>query len=166
MTRSFGPVLFATLGACGGPVDTTIDITYAYCSPIVVVPAEDASAEERAGVAAGVAMWNALGLTRLSVERADLSLNDAPRVPVVFKDAAIAFYGLYEDEVGAVLINRGLKDERARAITVAHELGHVFGLVHVDVEVRSSVMNPANLSIAPNDSDALALRALAGAPCD
>lgn len=159
------PVLFATAAACGAPADTTIDITYDYCSPLVVVPADDASAEERDSVAHAVAMWNALGLTQLSVE-SDGALADAPRVPIVFRDAAIAFYGLYEDEVGEVLINRGLKEDRARSITVAHELGHVFGLLHVDHDERTSVMNPANLSVEPNNSDASALRALTACPED
>jgi hypothetical protein len=51
------------------------------------------------------------------------------------------------------LINRRLSGEPLE-ITVAHELGHAFGLWHVEHEVRTSVMNPGNLTVAPNAGDA------------
>src|SRR5688572_627513 len=106
-------------------------------------------------------MWNELGLTKLTTE----TTSDAPRVPVYFREAALVFFGLYEDELGEVIINRKISGERERTITVAHELGHVFGLSHVEVEERLSVMNKANLKEAPNATDANALRAL-GEVCE
>ena len=48
----------------------------------------------------------------------------------------------------------------AQAVTIAHEIGHAFGLAHVPAGERASVMNPGNLNIEPNADDAatLALR--------
>ena len=46
------------------------------------------------------------------------------------------------------------------AITIAHEIGHAFGLVHVPADQRTSVMNPNNLVVEPTaeDVDTLATR--------
>ncbi len=46
------------------------------------------------------------------------------------------------------------------AVTIAHEIGHAFGLVHVPAGQRTSVMNPNNLVIEPTaeDVDTLAMR--------
>ena len=150
------------MSACGGSPDNTIDITYDYCAPLVIAPAVEATAAERASVAEAIAMWNALGMTSLSIESEDALLADAPRVPIHFREAAPAFYGLYEDELGELVINNGFTNDRSRTITIAHELGHVFGLIHV--EAHPSVMNPANLNTEPNAADAASLRALA--TCD
>ena len=77
-------------------------------------------------------------------------------------DAAEFFHGLYDDEHGVVYINRALSDDHQRTVTVAHELGHAFGLLHIDRDARVSVMNPNNLSVEPNDGDAAELVALWG----
>ena len=46
------------------------------------------------------------------------------------------------------------------AVTIAHEIGHAFGLVHVPADQRTSVMNPNNLVVEPTaeDVDTLATR--------
>ena len=48
----------------------------------------------------------------------------------------------------------------AQAVTIAHEIGHAFGLAHVPSGERASVMNPGNLNVEPNAADVatLALR--------
>ena len=71
----------------------------------------------------------------------------------------------YDDEGAVVYINHDL-DGRETAITVAHELGHAFGLYHVRKEERTSVMNHGNLVHEPNDSDVDALEDVWGACSD
>ena len=141
--------------ACGsGSPDETIDVTYAPCEPLQLVPASDATADEMASLEDAIAMWQDYGVDITLDERPD-----ARKLPVKFEPAALAFYGLYEDEVGEVLINRRLDDRRERAITIAHELGHAFGLWHVDRGDRVSVMNTHNLDVEPNVGDMEALEA-------
>lgn len=80
---------------------------------------------------------------------------------VRFDEAAPPFHGLYDDSEGVIYINRGIIDERTLSIVIAHELGHAFGLLHVDD--RESVMNPGNLDTPPNAADQAAIEALWGA---
>jgi hypothetical protein len=162
--RSIGlplvPLLF--LAACAemdDPGDTRIDITFDPCEPLVLEPAADATDEERASIARAIAMWNALIGGRLTMDE----VPGARRLPVSFEEAPGSFYGVYEDEQGAILVNRRLEDDRERSITIAHELGHAFGMFHVDRDEATSVMNTANLTVAPQPFDADAIAALWGA---
>lgn len=66
---------------------------------------------------------------------------------------------MYEDEVGLIYINDALAAPEL-GIVIAHELGHAFGLPHI--QGRASVMNAGNLTVAPNDDDRRALEALWG----
>lgn len=148
----------ASLGACAADPadDEALEIVFDVCQPIELVAADDASVDERRGIEVGAAMWTSMGHYQLT------GGDDAQRIDVVFQDAAAAFHGFYDDERGMVFVNRGLTDEHQRAVTVAHELGHAFGLLHVESASRPSVMNPANLFIEPNADDAAALAALWG----
>ena len=56
-----------------------------------------------------------------------------------------------------------MDDDRQRAVTIAHEIGHAFGLLHVSVDDDASVMNDGNLVTEPNGFDVDALRSLWGA---
>ena len=148
----------ASLGACAAdPADHTLDVTFDVCQPIALVAADDATAAERQAIIDAAAMWTALGPYPIADEG-----EDAQRIDVVFQDAAAAFHGFYDDTLGVVFVNRGLADDHQRAVTVAHELGHAFGLLHVGSSARPSVMNPANLAIEPTPDDAAALTALWG----
>ena len=106
-----------------------------------------ADATQRAGIEAALALWQ-------------LAPGDGAPIPIVFDDAAEAFHGHYDDETGVVLINRKITEPRALAIVIAHELGHAFGLPHVDG--RASLMNRGNLSVAPTADDFAAVSALWG----
>jgi hypothetical protein len=140
---------WASCGDGGGEPAVVLDP----CERIVVVPAPDTTAAELASIVAALAMWNASGATRFTLE----DTPGAPRLPVAFQEAAAAFHGLYDGDDGQVFVNRGLADDHARTITVAHELGHAVGLAHISS--RPSVMNPANLDLPPNADDAATLRA-------
>src|SRR5262245_63968383 len=106
-------------------------------------------------------MWRAHNVSGLSRDTA----SGAPTVEIRFERAAPPFHGIYEDELGVVYVNSTLDDPEQRAIAIAHELGHAFGLWHVSADERSSVMNPGNLSVSPTSADGMALVEIWGA-CD
>lgn len=152
----------ALVGGCaGGSGDTTLDIVSDVCEPTAIIAPADASEQQLASIDGAIAMWAHLGFDRAA--RTDgTARTDGQHIEVVFDDAAEFFHGLYDDEHGVVYINRALSDDHQRTVTVAHELGHAFGLLHVDRDARVSVMNPNNLSVEPNDGDAAELVALWG----
>lgn len=132
-----------------------MDQTFDVCRPLVL-DVEGATAEQRASVSDAIGLWQALGVSGLTVE----PIADAPRIAVVFQDAAAPFHGYYDDERAIVYVNATIEDPFARAITIAHELGHAFGLWHIDH--RTSVMNTGNLTVAPTDEDRRDIEALWG----
>jgi hypothetical protein len=153
----------ALIGGCaGGSQDTTLEIVNDVCEPTTIIAPADATDEQLASIDGAIAMWNRLGFDHIA-RGEGTALAGTQQIPIVFDDAAAFFHGLYDDENGVVYINRTLSGDPERAITVAHELGHSFGLWHVDRGARSSVMNPNNLAVEPNDGDAAELVALWGA---
>jgi hypothetical protein len=153
-------VAAALLGACGaGSGDTTLQIVHDVCEPTALIAPADASGDEIASIDGAIDMWARQGFDRLV--RGD-GESTTQAIEIVFEEASEVFHGLYDDEHGVVYINRTLADDHERTVTVAHELGHAFGLWHI--EDRSSVMLPGNLDIEPNAGDADALRGLWG-PC-
>lgn len=142
------------LPACATDGDGRIDTVFSPCDPIALVIAGTDDSARDASVDDAVAMWNRVGAT---LER----VADAPaQLPIQFEHAAGNFHGVYEDEVGVIYVNLGLTDPHERAVTIAHELGHAFGLVHQDRE--DSVMRRANVAIEPTSTDGVALRELWG----
>lgn len=146
------------VAACGAS-DAVIDNTHALCRPLVLQAGPDATAEERAALAEALEMWRRAGRHEVTLE----PVAGIPVVEVRFEDAAPLFKGVYDDELGVVYVNRRLTDAHARAVTVAHELGHVFGLDHIDEGERVSVMNRANDVVEPSREDWLAAVALSPA---
>lgn len=128
------------------------------CQALTLVPAADASDDQRASMAGAASLWNMTAATRLTPGFAA----EGPRLPVVFQPAAPAFHGLYDDDRAVVYINRDLADAGTGAIVLAHEIGHAFGLLHVPRASRLSVMNAGNLAVPPTTEDAVALAALWG----
>jgi hypothetical protein len=141
--------------ACGGsPPDETIDVKFDPCE-VSIVSAAGSTPTELEGVDRGLGMWNeAAGL---SLARDTVLVS--PALVIRFQDAYPAFRGAYDDEHGIAYINRRLSDPYARAVTVAHEVGHAFGLTHVDPAERASLMNPGNIEILPTPDDVALLRA-------
>jgi hypothetical protein len=155
------PLLVAALvGGCAADAsDRTLQIVYDVCEPIALVPGPGADEAEIASLDDAVAMWNGLGQTRLS-RAAPGAARSGPRLDIRFETAASVFYGVYDDEGGVVYINHRIADRHERAITIAHEIGHAFGLFHVSD--RESVMNPQNLVVEPTRDDAGDLAVLWG----
>jgi hypothetical protein len=156
--------LFLTLAAgCGGSSSsepTVGAVRLDPCRPVAVVLDADVSAEREAGVRAAMDLWNVAAGTRLDLGGAaaapavDADGAAPPTLPVRFETAAAPSHGFFDPVRGEVLINDDLV-ARALAVTIAHELGHAFGLVHVNG--RPSVMNPGNLDVEPNAADVDAL---------
>jgi hypothetical protein len=139
--------------AAGGPGGLSFDP----CAPVALVPDAASTPGEQEGVAVAVALWNQAAATRLGV-----GPSDAVEVPVHFQTAAAPDHGLYDAARGQIYINDDLSGPPL-AITVAHEIGHAFGLVHVDPAIRASVMNAGNQTTPPTPADAGQLSALWGA---
>ncbi|HUQ08096.1 MAG TPA: hypothetical protein VM261_36625 [Kofleriaceae bacterium] len=153
-------VAVACTGACSGAEpDQVMDIVFDVCEPFVV-SAPDATAVQREGIERGLELWRERGVAAGSMAPTE----GAPVVEVRFADASPIFHGIYEDEEGVIYINRSLDDVEPLGIVVSHELGHAFGLWHVEHDDRRSVMNPGNLEIAPTSDDGIALTEMWG-PC-
>ncbi len=148
-----------TASACTSPSESgPFEVVFDACEPVNVVPAADATAAELASIDEAVAMWNTTGVVQLRVGET----HAAAILPLRFEDAAPVFFGLYDDALGEIVVNRRLGSSRGRTITIAHELGHAFGLRHIQDGLRHSVMNQANLSYAPDATDAAAVQRLWG----
>lgn len=146
--------LVPAIAACGGQFDDDIDQVFDPCSAITLEPT-NANEEELQSIHDAVSMWNELGAD-LAVDSDEETSSDAV-IPIEFEDAAPMFRGIYRDEIGDVVINRSLSDRDKRAVVIAHELGHAFGLVHVDHE---SVMMSGNVDLVPGSVDVAALAEL------
>ena len=131
-------------------------MTFDPCSAAVAAPG--ATAAQIASIDAALAGWSAqgMGVTRVAAAGSGV-------LPISFRTGGESEYGYYDDAAGAIYVNVDLTDDAARAVAVAHELGHAFGLVHVPLATRASVMNPGNLTIAPSAADAAAVAAVWGA---
>lgn len=164
--------LAALTPACGGDPPHAALVIYDACAPISIVTSPTITPAQALGVAGGFALWNQRAGTRISSPApagggaatpgdagADAGPPPAPRVSLVFQPAAPPFHGLYDDQHATIFINDDLVDLHPLEVTVAHELGHVFGLVHIDPAVRSSLMNSGNLTVEPTAQDLQVLAA-------
>lgn len=154
------PSLAAGCGEASAELAGQAALHFDPCAPLALVLDAAVTAEQRSGTRAAIALWNDRASARLSVT--DQSIDDMsgePALPVHFQPAAAPSHGFYDPGAGNVLINDDLT-AHPLAVTLAHELGHAFGLAHVSD--RSSVMRAGNLDIEPNDADIAALAGLWG----
>ena len=145
----------AVAPGCGGDPGSSAWVMFDACAPLAIVPDVGVTDAQSGGIVAGMALWNDRAGTQLT-----LAANGDPAgVPLHFQAAAPNFHGLYDAPNAQVYINTDLSGPTL-AITIAHEIGHVFGLSHVPPEQRTSVMNPNNLVVEPTaeDVDTLATR--------
>lgn len=156
--------MLAGVAACGDP--TVSAVAHDPCVPLAILPSAPTDVE-RAGITDALALWRGRGVTAAAMNDAAPALPPDATITVRFEDAAATFHGIYDPASASVLINRDLTrataDQAALAVVIAHELGHVFGLVHVDAGERISLMNPGNLVTPPTAADQQALEALWGA---
>ena len=147
-------LLFA-VGCGDGGLESGDPVLFDACAPVPLVADTELTDAQAAGIRAAIALWNERAGTRLTlaVDRGE------PGLPIHFQAAAPNFHGLYDAPTGQVFINTDLTGE-ALAITIAHEVGHAFGLSHVPAGQYTSVMNPNNLVVEPTleDVDTLAMR--------
>jgi hypothetical protein len=151
----------AVLAACNGGDPSSSYVTHDPCAALAITQVAP-TAMQQGGVGDALALWRDHGVR--AFDRGDaVEAPAAGAIEIRFEDAAATFHGLYDPSASRVLINRTIADRDALAIVVAHELGHAFGLVHVDAATRTSLMNPGNLVTPPTDADQRALEALWGA---
>lgn len=139
-------------------------LTFDACAPLDIGISPALTAEQMQGVTDALAMWNQAANTALAPMTMDAGpgstafSTSAPVVPLTFQVAAPPFHGVYDDRAGRIYVNQDLTDVAPLRITIAHEIGHAFGLPHVSASVRPSLMNTGNttVGITPEDVDALA----------
>ena len=136
-------------------------VKFDLCQPLTVTPDPTATADQMDGIAQGMALWNQLAGAHLVLAGDPTASASAPSLPLHFQHAAGNFHGLYDPSTAQVFINNDLTGH-PRTVTITHELGHSFGLVHISPDERPSVMNPANLTIEPTAADVAALAAIWG----
>lgn len=149
-----GAFVAAFVVSCASPDGGAIDHPFDPCAPLRL-DAPGASDAQAAAIDQAIAAWQVSAASRAAPPASAV-------VEVQFVDGPPEEYGFFDDAGATIYVNREL-DGDARAITIAHELGHAFGLVHVAPAVRASVMNAGNLTIAPTADDRAAIAARWGA---
>lgn len=151
-------LLLLLAAGCGGasPSESSAAIRFNPCEPLALVLDVSATPDETSGALAAIGLWNAAAGARLSAGAPDPA---GTALPVTFQAAAAPSHGFYDPTGGEVFVNRDLAG-RPLLVTIAHEVGHAFGLVHVTG--RPSVMNAGNLDVEPNADDVTTLATLWG----
>lgn len=156
----------APLAGCGPSQNGAVTgMRFDLCQPLVLQPDTAATADQLTAAGQALALWNQRAGARLALAGDPGAAASAPSLPLHFQTAAGNFHGLYDGQTVQVFINNDLAGHPL-TVTIAHELGHSYGLVHVPADQRPSVMNPGNLTVEPNAEDAAALAALWGSCSD
>lgn len=158
------PLVSLAAAGCGDGEDPdfVIRITHDVCASIGVTTAPEATEAQLAAIDRALELWRAHGVPHAARVEASAAGAGAT-IEIRFEPGASISFGQYDDAAGVVYVNARLEDPESLTVVVAHELGHAFGLLHV--EDRTSVMSPGNYRTPPNAGDRAALEALWG-PCD
>jgi hypothetical protein len=155
-------VVGATASCASNEAPSGPAVTFNPCASVTLAPDPAASTAELAGIAAAAALWNqSAGSALAMAPPTSPGAAPTPTLPIHFQTAAAPIHGLYDAPNGEVFINDDLSGAEL-AITLAHEIGHSFGLVHIPPEVRPSLMNPGNLTVSITPDDVTTLAALWG----
>lgn len=141
--------LAALLSGCVAGVDARIDLVFDPCATRIVA-APDVTARQLASIDRALVLWN--DAAGLALERV-AEPPSATVLEVSFVPTIAALRGVYDDEVGAIMVNRDIQGDEERTLTIAHELGHAFGLHHVPLGERASLMNPGDVRVPPTPAD-------------
>ena len=152
-------ILFA--GCAPSQYGTATGTRFNLCEPLVVTPDATDTADQLDGINQAMALWNQAAGAHLSMPGDPAAGADPATIPLHFQAAATNFHGLYDPQAVQVFINVNLTGHQL-VVTIAHELGHPYGLVHIPPSERLSVMNPANLTVEPTSDDVAALDAIWG----
>jgi hypothetical protein len=153
-------LLAAAVGCAQSEAPSGPAVTFNPCASVTLAPDEGASTTELAGIAAAAALWNQSAGSALAMS-SPASATPTSTLPIHFQTAAAPIHGLYDAPDGQVFINDDLSGAEL-AITIAHEIGHSFGLVHIPADVRPSLMNPGNLTVSITSDDITTLAGLWG----
>jgi hypothetical protein len=146
-----------------GCSDRSIDTIFDPCSELTVVAAEGTEPHELASIEEAVLVWDQVLPTEIAVG----SSADAAGTLAIHFDSGDTFYrAIYFDALATIRVSRDKLAPEDYPIAIAHELGHAFGLFHVDSDERESVMNAGNLEILATRADADEVRALWAACAD
>jgi hypothetical protein len=151
LASSLGLSALLAIGCGAPPQEAGETIVFDACAPTLLRLSPEASPADHEAVTAALALWQTAGGPPLGVASAAEPLFEQV-LPIGFQPAAPLFYGLYRPARGDILINSQLARPEARAITIAHEIGHAFGLPHVSG--HRSLMNPGNLQVPPSGEEA------------
>jgi hypothetical protein len=159
----------AAIGCAAGGGATGPAVTFDPCTSLALAPDATATAAELQGIAAAAALWNESAGSALAMFATAPATAPAPGgpdggvsgLPIHFQTAAAPIHGLYDAPSGQVFINNDLSGSQL-SITLAHEIGHAFGLVHIPPDVRPSLMNPGNLTVSITTEDVATLAGLWG----
>ena len=144
-----------SLGACATNNETAA-ITFDPCSPLAVAVAPTIGEAERAGVDAAIAAWDARIPTQMVVQS---GADSNPRLVVRFMTGS-ALRAVYWDDSGQIAISSDKLAPEEYPIAIAHEMGHAFGLPHIEPNERASVMNVGNVVLGPTEEDAADVAAI------
>jgi hypothetical protein len=149
-----------TVGCAQNEAPSGPAVTFNPCASVTLAPDASATTVQLAGVAAAAALWNQTAGSALAMT-STTGAPATPTLPIHFQSAAAPIHGLYDAPDGEVFINDDLSGSNLE-ITIAHEVGHSFGLVHIPPDVRPSLMNPGNLTVSITPEDIATLAGLWG----
>jgi hypothetical protein len=138
-------LLFCATGCDDGPQHFWM--VFDPCDPLILEP-EAVTDEQLAAIERAIAMWNDVAEVNVGFT----GPVDARRLRLEVIETEW-YMGRFDDLEGEIEIASRVTDMDVFSIVVAHELGHAFGLYHVDAGDRVSVMNKGNKDVPPNPGD-------------